>query len=104
MHYFSGEQGISADYFGLFCEGLKEKIAPEEGRGDFVAMMSHGCSGDIWRRDYTDPDGWDRLSKIEAYADGLVDLAAGALEGTRTPGRRRYRDGGKPHDVELPRP
>lgn len=28
MHYFSGERGISADYFGLFSEGLKERIAP----------------------------------------------------------------------------
>ena len=75
MHYFSGEKGISADYFGLFCEGLKQRIAPGT---DFVAIMSHGCSGDIWRRDYSRPDSWKNLSKIDQYAAGLADLAAKA--------------------------
>lgn len=70
MHYFSGEKGISADYFGLFCEGLKSRIAPGP---QFVGIMSHGCSGDIWRRDYADPASWTRLSKIDEYAAGLVE-------------------------------
>ena len=34
MHYF-GDQDISADYFGLFSEGLKQRIAPE---GELVGM------------------------------------------------------------------
>src|SRR5690606_3268863 len=49
MHYF-GDQDISADYFGLFSNGIQEKLDP--GKTGFVAMMSHGCSGDIWRHDY----------------------------------------------------
>lgn len=77
MHYFSGERGLSADYFGLFCEGLKKEIAPGS---SFVGLMSHGCSGDIWRRDYTDPDSWERLAKIDEYAAGMVSLAADAYE------------------------
>jgi len=28
MHYF-GDQPLSADYFGLFCEGLKSRLAPD---------------------------------------------------------------------------
>ena len=32
MHYF-GDQHISADYYGLFCEGLKQRIAPEAAPG-----------------------------------------------------------------------
>lgn len=77
MHYFSGVRPLSADYFGIFCNRLKEKIAPDS---EFVGIMSHGCSGDIWRRDYTatnyavkedrKPD-W----KIEEYADLLSDRA-----------------------------
>jgi hypothetical protein len=72
MHYYSGERGLSADYFGLFCEGLKKRIAAE---GDFVGIMSHGCSGDIWRKDYTQPDKWNPKQTIEEYASGLLDIA-----------------------------
>lgn len=72
MHYYSGEKGLSADYFGLFCEGLKQRIAPDE---NFVGIMSHGCSGDIWRRDYTQPDKWDPKQTIDKYASGLLDIA-----------------------------
>jgi hypothetical protein len=77
MHYFAGERGLSADYFGLFSEGLKKKIAPDS---QFVGMMSHGCSGDIWRRDYAQPDSWEKLSKIDEYSAGLIDKALIALE------------------------
>ena len=87
MHYFAGEKGISADYFGLFCEGLKKRLAP---KSDFVGIMSHGCSGDIWRRDYARPESWDTLSNIDQYARGLVDIATIALKSIE------YRD-----DVDL---
>jgi len=72
MHYYSGERGLSADYFGLFSEGLRKRIAPD---GNFVGMMSHGCSGDIWRRDYTQPEKWNTKQTIDGYANGLLDIA-----------------------------
>lgn len=72
MHYYSGERGLSADYFGLFCEGMKQRIAPD---GNFVGIMSHGCSGDIWRKDYTQPDKWNPKQTIDEYASGLLDIA-----------------------------
>lgn len=77
MHYFS-DTDISADYFGLFCNGLKSKLAPDS---DFVGLMSHGCSGDIWRRDYTRPDSWNPKLTIDEYAGGLLQIALKALEG-----------------------
>jgi hypothetical protein len=77
MHYYSGEKGLSADYFGLFSDGLKKRIAPN---GNFVGIMSHGCSGDIWRRDYTQPDKWDSKQTIDDYASGLLDVAMKAYE------------------------
>lgn len=77
MHYYSGEKGLSADYFGLFSEGLKQRLAPGS---DFVGMMSHGCSGDIWRRDYTQPDKWNPKQTIGEYTSGLLDIAMKAYE------------------------
>lgn len=82
MHYF-GDQNISADYFGLFCEGLRERIAPStpEGKAPFVGLMSHGCSGDIWRRDYTRPASeWNAKLAIEDYTKGLLDIAMAAYK------------------------
>ncbi len=78
MHYFS-DQPLSADYFGLFCEGLKSELAAD-GDADhppFVGIMSHGCSGDIWRRDYTRPAP-DPAPTIDDYAAGLVKIAVAA--------------------------
>ncbi len=80
MHYFSATD-ISADYFGLFAEGLKERIAPQSG---FVGIMSHGCSGDIYRRNYTLTEAeWKKGQgglTIEQYASGLLDIAMQAYQ------------------------
>jgi hypothetical protein len=75
MHYFSGDQPISSDYFGRYCDFLHAKIGGEEHPG-FVAMMSHGCSGDIWRKDYTleKPSAIEEMT-IQAYAEALAQLA-----------------------------
>ena len=83
MHYFSGVKPLDADYFGRFSEGLKAEIATDfdESHPPFVGIMSHGCSGDIWRRDYTKPpeeQGNDRT--IEEYTDGLLKIALAAHE------------------------
>ena len=81
MHYYSGQKPLAADYFGLFSEGLKSRLATsgDGARPPFVGIMSHGCSGDIWRRDYTKPpeeQGNDQT--IEEYTDGLLDIAVSA--------------------------
>lgn len=73
MHYFS-DQPISADYFGLFCEGLQKHISKQPSDDPFVGIMSHGCSGDIWRRDYMTWQGQD-ASTIESYTQGLLAIA-----------------------------
>lgn len=87
MHYF-GDRDISADYFGLFCEGLKKRVADGQ---EFVGIMSHGCSGDIWRRDYTKPAALrNEQQPIEDYTQNLLDVAVQAYDGIT------YRD-----DVDL---
>ncbi len=79
MHYF-GDKDIGADYFGLFSNGLQEKLDP--GKTGFVAMMSHGCSGDIWRHDYekSSERGKDGPT-LEQYSQDMINLALKAMEG-----------------------
>ena len=81
MHYY-GDKAISADYFGLFSEGLKQRIAPNapEGKPEFVGMMSHAPSGDIYLRDYAKPKPDKPPHTIDTYAEGLVDLAVKTYE------------------------
>lgn len=79
MHYF-GDKDVSADYFGLFSEGLKQRIAPD---GDFVGLMSHGCSGDIYRVDYTVPAEQRPKPAIDEYTNGLLDIAMKAYAGIK---------------------
>ncbi len=79
MHYY-GDQDISADYFGLFSNGIQETLDPD--KTGFVAMMSHGCSGDIWRHDYEkSPDRKSDASTLEQYSSDMVGLALKALDG-----------------------
>ncbi len=77
MHYF-GDKDIGADYFGRFSEGLKQRIAPDS---EFVGLMSHGCSGDIWRRDYAKPESWNEKLTIEEYSNSLLEIAMEIYKG-----------------------
>ena len=82
MHYF-GDKDISADYFGLFAEGLQQRIDPQ---GKMVGIMSHGCSGDIYRVDYKVPAEQRPKPTIDEYTSGLLDIAMKAYAGIQ------YRD------------
>ncbi|MFO0905568.1 MAG: LamG-like jellyroll fold domain-containing protein [Pirellulales bacterium] len=85
MHYFS-DSPISADYFGLFCDGFQNAVAAEAKTGvagsndpPFVGILSHGCSGDIWRRDYTKPiPKPEDDHTIDSYTQGLLKIALDA--------------------------
>jgi len=82
MHYF-GDQALSADYFGLFSEGLKAHLAESSDKEHppFVGMMSHGCSGDIWRRDYKKPiSSGEEDHTIEGYTEELLKIALNAYD------------------------
>jgi hypothetical protein len=83
MHYFSGVEPLNADYFGLFCRALQAKLGSSDPASTtpFVAVMSHGCSGDIWRRDYTLPaSAHANEPTIDAYAQGLAAIAESVIE------------------------
>ena len=81
MHYFGAAKAVSADYFGKFATNLRSMLGADE---SFVGIMSHGCSGDIWRRDYTirnwivDPPPKEEQMQIDSYSK---DLAERTLQG-----------------------
>ena len=78
MHYFGGAKAVSSDYFGKFATNLRNMLGADE---SFVGIMSHGCSGDIWRRDYTlrnwivDPPKKEEQMQIDSYSKGLAERA-----------------------------
>lgn len=82
MHYFGGVKALSADYFGRFANELTAALAPDG--ADFVGIMSHGCSGDIYRKDYRERDYSQKIENpppditVDEYAK---QLAARALTG-----------------------
>jgi Concanavalin A-like lectin/glucanases superfamily/Neutral/alkaline non-lysosomal ceramidase, N-terminal len=79
MHYFS-DSPISSDYFGLFSDGMQQVMQQRHPQAkQVVAAMSHGCSGDIWRRDYfklTQEKDWT----INTYTQGLLAIASQAYD------------------------
>ncbi|MEM8670822.1 MAG: LamG-like jellyroll fold domain-containing protein [Planctomycetota bacterium] len=77
MHYF-GDRAISADYFGLFCDQLHQHATKAFPDAPMVTVLSHGCSGDIWRRDYVTWDGKD--VSLENYTQGLSKIAADVFD------------------------
>ncbi len=82
MHYY-GAPSISADYFGLFSDRMKERIAPGDASANqppFVGIMSHGPSGDIWLRDYLKMAPEKPPHDISSYTDALVNIAHGAYK------------------------
>jgi hypothetical protein len=77
MHYY-GSPSVGADYFGLFSDRIKERIAPGDAAPNqppFVGIMSHGPSGDIWLRDYLKPAPKKPPHDISSYTDALVNIA-----------------------------
>ena len=81
MHYFSGVKGLNADYFGMFNDRMELALTPSNNETlhpPFVSALGHGCSGDIWRRDYTKRP-LDN-PKIEDYTDALVKKALAAYK------------------------
>ena len=83
MHYFSVPKAIHPDYFGLFCDELARQLDEKAGQpGGCLAIMSHGCSGDIYRRDYQlPPEQRNDKITVDDYTQGLVNLALECLAG-----------------------
>lgn len=74
MHYF-GAEPISADYYGDFARIISERLAT--GDDSFIAMMSHGTSGDQQWQDYENPP--QEISRVQ-YATAVAEAALRAYQ------------------------
>jgi hypothetical protein len=71
QHYF-GSQPVSADYCGMFCEKLGRAVG-----GEAMIALSQGTSGDLMWMDYGKAKS---TATLDSYTDGLVAIAAAALQ------------------------
>lgn len=71
---------ISADYFGVFSEQLREMLGADD---DFVGMMSNGTSGEINIWDFLNPDRYpaEPFAKSALIGGALAGKVAAALPG-----------------------
>ena len=71
LHYVggTGPADVSADYYGYFCERLKQRMTAGDAvpldvdRPPFVALMANGTSGDINNIDFRKPRGAKETKK-----------------------------------------
>jgi hypothetical protein len=83
--HYAGDTGlghISADYFGMYCEKLKQLLTSPEKDPPFIAMMANATSGDIGLnyahfRHLKGPKG--NYQRPRALADDLADRVKNAL-------------------------
>jgi hypothetical protein len=71
MHYF-GATPVSSDYYGRFCEKIRERIGAAGVEPPFVGIMSQGTSGDLHWMDYSQPR---KAIDIDTYAGQVADVA-----------------------------
>ena len=77
--HYVGSPAVSADYFGVFCERIAEKVAAADVSPPFVGMLSNGTSGDANCLDFDSPTRrkFDRFTVAE-------DVAQAAFEAYQT--------------------
>lgn len=70
VHYISGYRGghVSADYFGVFAERMKELLEAHSSDPPFVAILSNGTSGDTNNIDFRKPreanEPWRKMREV----------------------------------------
>ena len=107
MHFF-GATPVSADYFGRFCDELERRIAPGQTEPRFVAMMSHGTSGDQHWMDYSQPktdididtyaarvaakamEAWEHIEYVDDAPLGMVETKLELERRLPSPERRAW--------------
>lgn len=81
LHYV-GAPALSADYFAVFCEKMRDKIGADKAaageRPPFMAALANATSGDTWLMDYTQKE--KRKYSIEQVAEDVSSAAFAALQ------------------------
>jgi neutral ceramidase len=99
LHYIggTGPAHISADYYGIYCEALKDLRPHGDDDPPFVAMMANGTSGDINNIDRLNPqprgEPYQRMREVAEDLAGKVNAAlAEATWQDRAPLGARFRE------------
>ncbi len=72
--HYAGSPPVSADYFGVFCKKIEEKIGAGGLTPPFVGLMSNGTSGDAGPGDYDNPPRkFDYFSVAEDVANAACE-------------------------------
>ncbi len=84
MHYVGdvgGDSIYSADYFGAFCERVKQLLGADHQDPPFVAMLSNGTSGDCSSTQFREtPTNEPPFTKINRAANDVADVALAAIK------------------------
>jgi len=75
--HYAGSPAVSADYFGVFCEKIAQRIGADSADLPFVAMMSNGTSGDANCCDF------DHARRDFDYFSVAEDVSRAAYEAYR---------------------
>lgn len=81
LHYVGGvgDGHLSADYYGMYCEALKQRVTPSDGDPPFVAMMANGTSGDVNNINFRSPrprqPPYAQMKKVAEDLAGKVSVA-----------------------------
>ncbi|MGV3753833.1 MAG: hypothetical protein ACO1QS_00455 [Verrucomicrobiota bacterium] len=89
LHYVGGVGGgqISADYYGAFCDRVKQILTADNPAPNFVALLSNGTSGNINNVNFREPaPKRAAYEQINIVADAV---AAAALSATK---QMQYQD------------
>jgi len=73
--HYAGSPAVSADYFGVFCEKITQRISAGSADPPFVAMISNGTSGDANCCDF------DHARREFDYFSVAEDVSRAAYEG-----------------------
>lgn len=76
--HYAGAPDLSADYFGVFCQRIAEKIGAAKSSPPFVGLMTNGTSGDANCLDFVNPP-----RKFDRFTVG-EDVAQAAFEAYKT--------------------
>lgn len=76
LHYVGGVRSgdVSADYFGYFAEGIKQKLGATDQSPPFVGILSNGTSGDVNNINFKNPGTrkYKRYEKMQEVADKIA--------------------------------
>ena len=82
LHYVggTGRGHVSADYYGVFCRHLEERMGSGQQTPPFVALLANGASGNVNNVDFRkDAEKLQPYEKIHSVARDLAESVLGAV-------------------------